>query len=532
MSNDTASNPPPSTLIGGKYQLLGLIGRGGMGSVYEGRHASLGTPVAIKFIDAEYANSQDARSRFDTEARAAATIQSKHAIQIFDHGVTDDGRPYIVMELLVGESLDARIRRLGMVPVEETARIVRQVARALSRAHERGIVHRDLKPENIFLVKGPDDDEEVAKVLDFGIAKIKTTPGAVGVSSSTKTGTLLGTPFFMSPEQARGLRSVDHRTDVWSLGVIVFKCVTGTLPFDGESLGDLLVKICTAPIPMPSQRVPTLGAELDHWMGRALDREPEQRFQSAAELADALATLAGVSFRRGMASTPDPGWVSSSRPGLPPVSSGRNVKAGVPSSGTPGSAPFSRTDRDAQAAFAAQSFSEPIPAATSAPITSPTPSAQPRSPMFGVFAAAAFGLLLGLFGVGYWRFSGTTRTGSGPVTTTPTAPTDPAPPSPTSTTPAKSTDTAPSPVPPPTATTESTAIPAATAHTSSTTKTTQKSTPPKIKASAATAVATGAQLPPAGPAAMTPTRTSSPSSATSTPPKPATTNPSAAEPGY
>src|SRR5206468_1234833 len=142
-------------------------------------------------------------------------------IQIYDHGVTDDGKPYIVMELLTGEPLDQRIDHLGHLSLQETARILRQVARALGRAHERGIVHRDLKPENIFLVRTPDEDDEIAKVLDFGIAKFKRgdhtgQPG--GLTSSTKTGAVLGTPFYMSPEQARGLREIDHRTDLWSLG--------------------------------------------------------------------------------------------------------------------------------------------------------------------------------------------------------------------------------------------------------------------------------------------------------------------------
>src|SRR5215469_878748 len=193
--NDQQS--PVRGLVAGKYEVLQLIGRGGMGTVWEGRHSTLGTRVAIKFVDPEYADSQEARTRFVTEARAAATIQSKHAIQIYDHGVTDDGRPYIVMELLVGEPLDRRIERLGRLPPIDTARILCQVCRALQRAHDAGIIHRDLKPENIFLVRSPDDDEEIAKVLDFGIAKIK---GPVGepLTSSTKTGAVLGTPYYMS----------------------------------------------------------------------------------------------------------------------------------------------------------------------------------------------------------------------------------------------------------------------------------------------------------------------------------------------
>ncbi|MGH7268804.1 MAG: serine/threonine-protein kinase, partial [Polyangiaceae bacterium] len=290
------SNPLPFVhgLVAGKYEVLGLIGRGGMGSVWEGRHQSLGTRVAIKFIDAEHVESDEARARFVTEARAAATIQSKHAIQIFDHGVTEDGRPYMVMELLAGEPLDRRLDRLGAISLGDTARIVGHVCRALQRAHDAGIIHRDIKPENIFLVRTPDDDEEIAKVLDFGIAKIKGPPGQEGLSSSTKTGAVLGTPYYMSPEQARGLRTLDHRSDLWSLGVIAYKCVTGALPFDGESVGDLLVKICTSPLPRPSAAMPGLPASFDAWFFRALEREPQARFGSALELAQALGLAAGL----------------------------------------------------------------------------------------------------------------------------------------------------------------------------------------------------------------------------------------------
>ena len=290
--------PPARGLVAGKYELVRLIGRGGMGSVWEGRHATLGTRVAIKFIDPEYVGSREAQARFATEARAAATIQSKHAIQIYDHGVTEDARPYIVMELLVGEPLDKRVERLGRISLQETARILGQVSRALQRAHEAGIIHRDLKPENIFLVRSPDDDDEIAKVLDFGIAKIKGPPGDAGLSSSTKTGAVLGTPYYMSPEQARGLRTLDHRSDLWSLGVIAYKCVTGVLPFEGESVGDLLVKICTAPPPVPSVTVPGLPKAFDGWLSRALERDPAHRYATAAELGEALALTAGISTRR------------------------------------------------------------------------------------------------------------------------------------------------------------------------------------------------------------------------------------------
>jgi serine/threonine-protein kinase len=297
------SAPPVSGLVAGKYEVLRILGRGGMGSVWEGRHATLGTRVAIKFIDSEYVENEEAQTRFANEAKAAAAIQSKHAIHIYDHGVTGDGRPYIVMELLTGEPLDKRLDALGRVPLPDTARIIGQVCKALQRAHDAGIIHRDLKPENIFLVRTPDDDEDMAKVLDFGIAKIKGNLGDKAISSSTRTGTVMGTPFYMSPEQARGLRNVDYRSDLWSLGVIAYRCVTGQMAFDGESVGDLLVKVCTAPLPVPTRVVPDLPRGFDAWFARALEREPSARFQSALELADALALAAGLSVRRGPASS-------------------------------------------------------------------------------------------------------------------------------------------------------------------------------------------------------------------------------------
>ncbi|HEX3345751.1 MAG TPA: serine/threonine-protein kinase, partial [Polyangiaceae bacterium] len=358
---------PPGGLIAGKYEVLRLIGRGGMGSVWEGRHVTLGTRVAIKFIDQEYAESKEACARFVTEARAAATIQSKHAIQIFDHGVTDEGRPYMVMELLTGEPLDERIDRLIRLSLPETARILGQVCRALQRAHEAGIIHRDLKPENIFLVRSPDDDDEIAKVLDFGIAKIKQLPGEQGLTSSTKTGAVLGTPYYMAPEQARGLRSIDYRADLWSLGVIAYKCVTGVLPFEGESVGDLLVKICTAPAPIPSLTVPGLPPGFDAWFARTMEREPAARFASAAQLAEGLAVAAGISVRRG------------------PMSS---VPHGAPPPGTP--MPPVMPERT------------PLPGAglTSAPfVTSASPPKSSRGAVFAVAVAALLGGTLGVVGV-------------------------------------------------------------------------------------------------------------------------------------
>ncbi|HYQ30358.1 MAG TPA: serine/threonine-protein kinase [Polyangiaceae bacterium] len=290
------SDPPiPQGVVAGKYRLTRLLGRGGMGAVWEGTHISLGTRVAVKFIDAEYAESPEARSRFENEARAAARLRSKHVVEVYDHGVSEDGRPFIVMEFLQGEPLDKRLDRLGRLPAQQTAQIVLQICRALAKAHAANIVHRDLKPENVFLVWDDEEGTDVVKVVDFGIAKFNDT--SMTSSSATRTGSVLGTPHYMSPEQARGLRSVDARSDLWSVAVIAYRSLVGALPFEGEAVGDLLVKLCTAPIPVPSQLAPDIPPGFDAWLEKALTREPAQRFQSAAQLSESLASVCGLAVR-------------------------------------------------------------------------------------------------------------------------------------------------------------------------------------------------------------------------------------------
>jgi eukaryotic-like serine/threonine-protein kinase len=284
-----------------------------MGAVWEGTHTTLGTRVAVKFIDPEYADSPDARNRFENEARAAASLRSKHVVEMYDHGLSEDGSPFIVMEYLEGEPLDQRLDREGRLSPAETARILLQACRAVARAHGAGIVHRDLKPENLFLVWDDEEQSDFVKVLDFGIAKF--TDRSVNVSSATRTGSVLGTPFYMSPEQARGLRSVDQRTDIWSLGVIAYRCIVGSLPFDGEAIGDLLVRLCTEPIPVPSQVVADVPPGFDAFIQRALSRDLTQRFQSVQEFADSLARTCGVASRSMLASA-DP---SNPTPELPRV---------------------------------------------------------------------------------------------------------------------------------------------------------------------------------------------------------------------
>jgi eukaryotic-like serine/threonine-protein kinase len=287
-----SGSPSDDDLVAGKYELVRLIGRGGMGSVWEGRHVTLGTRVACKFIDGEFAaKSPDARTRFKNEARAAASLRSKHVVDVHDYGVMKDGRPYIVMEYLSGESLADRLERLGRLPLATTARIVSQIGRALQKAHAAGIVHRDLKPDNVFLMWDEEDEQDQVKVVDFGIAKF--TDEGVNVSHATQTGSVVGTPFFMSPEQARGIDAIDLRSDLWALGVVAFQCLTGRLPFYSEAVGDLLIKICTDEVPVPSHVSPDLPLSMDAWMARALERDRDLRFQSAREMTGALADAIG-----------------------------------------------------------------------------------------------------------------------------------------------------------------------------------------------------------------------------------------------
>ena len=311
-----------------RYRLIRPVGHGSQASVWVAEHLALTTTVAVKLIDPELAKKESARERFRREATAAAQLRSAHVVQILDHGIEGD-QPFIVMELLDGEDLFERLTHRTRITLRETSKIVTQVARALTRAHAAGIIHRDLKPENIFLV--PNDDDEVVKVLDFGVAKFKD-PGKAAMQR-TGLGTLIGTPHYMSPEQVKGISEIDYRADLWALGVIAFQCVTGELPFDSEGVGDLLIKISVGEMPVPSKVLPSAPANFDAWFARACDRDPARRFQSAREMAVALGGVVGV-FGDNGAKTPSirpPGKISifpgapteASPPSKPPASRGK-----------------------------------------------------------------------------------------------------------------------------------------------------------------------------------------------------------------
>jgi serine/threonine-protein kinase len=276
----------------GAYRVLHQIGEGGMGSVWLAEHAMLGRRAALKVLRPEYSHREEIVTRFFNEARAATSIGDPGIVQIFDFGQHTDGSAYIVMELLDGEPLDRRLERLGTLGLPDALRLMRQVASTLGAAHARGIVHRDLKPENIFIVRDPEvASGERAKVLDFGIAKLGGDQSGV----KTQTAALMGTPVYMSPEQCRGAGGVDQRSDVYALGCVLFRLLCGRPPFEGEGVGEIIVKHMTEAAPAPSSSRPGIPREVDELVLRCLAKDPAQRFASGAELAIAIGALVGSS---------------------------------------------------------------------------------------------------------------------------------------------------------------------------------------------------------------------------------------------
>jgi eukaryotic-like serine/threonine-protein kinase len=287
----TVGSAAGERVIAGKFRVGERIGRGGMGTVFAGLHLELGVPVAIKLLHDSGLDSDDARARFHREARAAAQLRSPHVVQVLDYGIDGDV-PYLVMERLVGEDLGSRLRRVKRLSLADASHLLGQACKALKRAEAVGIVHRDLKPGNLFLAEIGDD--ETLKILDFGIAK-RTGARPDSADPSTATGALLGSPAYMSPEQLRGQRElVDHRSDLWSLGVIMFRALTGHSAFSGQSIGDLVIQICVEPLPVASKLAPALPPAVDRFFEKALARKPAERFQSAAEMAAAFAAIAAA----------------------------------------------------------------------------------------------------------------------------------------------------------------------------------------------------------------------------------------------
>jgi serine/threonine-protein kinase len=265
-----------------------------MGRVWVADHRTLKIQVAVKFLGERAEGVPEAVARFSVEAEAAARIKSPHVVQVFDHGVSD-GTPYIVMELLEGEDLARRLGRERRLRTSEVVAVVRQIGKALAKAHAAGVVHRDIKPANVFLVSGM--GEIFVKVLDFGLAK-----HGEGLGGMTGSAAIFGTAHYVSPEQAESARAATPRSDLWSVAVIAYECLTGTRPFEASSLLALCRAIDEGRYAPPSSLCPELPAAVDEWFARAFQRDPADRFASASELA--------TTFAEALADAPDqlPVW--------------------------------------------------------------------------------------------------------------------------------------------------------------------------------------------------------------------------------
>jgi serine/threonine-protein kinase len=283
--NPSAAGVQPGDVLAGKYRVERVLGAGGMGVVVAARHLVLDERVALKFLRRETLENADAVARFDREARAAVKIKSEHVARIIDVGRLEMGAPYIVMEYLEGGDLAAWLQQRGALDIEQAVEFVLQACEAIAEAHALGIIHRDLKPSNLFCVRRADDVLSV-KVLDFGISKV-TGPSQVD-ASMTRTTAVVGSPVYMSPEQLQSSRGVDVRTDIWSLGIILFELLTGRPPFTADAVTELVIKIAVEPTPSMRDLRSDVPAELEQAVLRCLEKNRELRFQTVGELAMAL----------------------------------------------------------------------------------------------------------------------------------------------------------------------------------------------------------------------------------------------------
>ena len=296
----TPVGPPPSrsarrALVGqtvdGKYKVRAILGEGGMGAVFEAEHVAIGRVVAMKVLHPAQATKKVAVKRFHQEARAAGGIGHPNICEVFDFGTLSDGSPYLVMERLKGETLAARIGAEGGLPFLEVIEIVMQVLSGLAAAHERGILHRDIKPENVYLAERP-GYPAIAKLLDFGVSKVVVSSGEWDDDTDlTKTGMVMGTPYYMSPEQARGDRNLDGRVDIYACGVLLYEALTAQRPFVAKNYNTLLVQILQGNAKPPRALRASIPLELEAIVLKAMAKNREDRFQVAAEFSQALAAL-------------------------------------------------------------------------------------------------------------------------------------------------------------------------------------------------------------------------------------------------
>ncbi len=393
------------TILGGRYEILGLLGQGGMGSVYEARHTGTRKRMALKVITADVTMHPGLVERFKVEARASGAIESQHIAQVFDVGADETLKvPYMAMEFLKGEDLEHLLARLRWMPQDLALRVVAQACAGLEMAHEVDVVHRDLKPANIYVTRR-EGEEIIIKLLDFGIAKI-LQDGEKEASSPglTRTGSLLGSPLYMSPEQARGRRGgIDQRTDIWSMGVVLFQLLSGRTPnHDQEAMGDLIIAICSDPAPSVQTFAPWVSPEVADIIAKALEIDIDKRYQTIGEmLRDIRALLPDTRITPDMLGPMD----EAARSQVAPTSTSRSGSTGdrpVKLATGPGGA--NTTDPGVRGAAAATSVGGGLTAGgvTTGALTTSTVGAEAAPPrsrstmvVVGVAAVVALGVAVG-----------------------------------------------------------------------------------------------------------------------------------------
>ncbi len=285
--------PARGSVVDGKYRIERVIGEGGMGVVLAAHHLLLDQRVAVKMMRSSAASQADSVPRLLREARASARLRSEHVVRVMDVGVSD-GLPFIVMEYLEGQDLQSILASHGPLPVADVCDYALQALVALGEAHANGILHRDLKPSNLFLTKRP-DGPPIVKILDFGVAKSMALTAET--ARLTSSGAIMGSPVYMSPEQVRGTRDIDARSDIWSIGVVLYELLTGALPFSGDTVGGVFAAILESPYSAMRILRPEIPDGLDAIVARCLARRREDRFANVAELARAVSTLARAASR-------------------------------------------------------------------------------------------------------------------------------------------------------------------------------------------------------------------------------------------
>ncbi|MBK7395056.1 MAG: protein kinase [Myxococcales bacterium] len=376
--------------MAGRYRLARKLGEGGMGTVWAAKHTVTDKMVALKMLHPETAQDAQVRTRFLREARASCAVRHPHIVEIHDVLELDDGAPCMVMEYLDGESLGERLVRERSLPIPEFARIMASVVSAVGAAHAAGIVHRDLKPDNIFLVNEPGAPSSI-KVLDFGIAKVAASETATGATGGlTGTGMMLGTPYYMSPEQIFGDKDIDHRADIWALGVIFFECLSGERPTQADNIGQIIKMVTMESLPDLAVAMPTIPRDLTGLVSRMLTRDRRQRPQTLAEVQALLRRYTDVAARSF-------GEPAAHKSNPPRVDSGLGDSGGRVRTGDRSASEFADTALPAMARSAGGT--------NSATAADRITAGVPRRGSTALFLAMASVVVGGAVGLGVWRMN-------------------------------------------------------------------------------------------------------------------------------